>query len=104
MGPQEKPAALGSHLFLHQLVAALRGGACAGEGGWGLRALTGGLPPTVPLWSLRLALSFHDSAPALAASALSRAALMSGPRNHLGLGLKAPNPSRNKRWRVMALR
>ena len=78
MGPQEKPAALGSHLFLHRLVAALCGGGRAAEGGWGAKALTGGLPPTVPLWSLRLALSYHDSALALAASELSRAALKSG--------------------------
>ena len=29
-------------------------------GGWGLRELTGGLPPAVPLWSLRLALDYLD--------------------------------------------
>ncbi|KAK9819157.1 hypothetical protein WJX81_007920 [Elliptochloris bilobata] len=75
---QEKPAALGSCLFLHTAVAALLGHGRATQGGWGLRALAGGLPPTVPLWSLRLALALQDSAPAFAASALARAALASG--------------------------
>lgn len=77
-GPQEKPDALSSHLFLHRLGAALSWAGCTAEGGWGLKALAGGLPPTVPLWSLRLGLAFHDSALALAASELSRAALQSG--------------------------
>ncbi len=37
-------------------------------GGWGVRALTGGLPPAVPLWSLRLALAYTDSGLGLAAA------------------------------------
>lgn len=42
--------------------------ACVHAGGWGLRALTGGLPPAVPLWSLRLALAYTDSGLGLAAA------------------------------------
>lgn len=36
------------------------------------------MPPTVPLWSLRLALAFCDSGPVLAAAAVARAALAAG--------------------------
>lgn len=50
----------------------------AAAGGWGLKALTGGVLPTVPLWSLRLTLGFSDSGPALAAAAVARAALAAG--------------------------
>lgn len=36
------------------------------SGGWGLKALTGGIGPTVPLWSLKLALAYHSSGMGLA--------------------------------------
>lgn len=42
------------------------------KGGWGLKALTGGIGPTVPLWSLKLALAYHSSAMGLACAHIAR--------------------------------
>ncbi|KAK9828929.1 hypothetical protein WJX72_002853 [[Myrmecia] bisecta] len=66
---QEKPALLPSYLFLYCLLQGVMGPQPkdssarndSGGGGWGVKALTGGLPPTVPLWSLKLALAYHNS-------------------------------------------
>ena len=56
-----------------------------------MRALAGGLPPAVPLWSLKLALQYRDSALGLAAARIAgqRAADSARPlscRSHLVLG------------------
>ena len=40
-------------------------------GGHGVRALAGGLPPAVPLWSLKLALQYCDSGLGLAAASVA---------------------------------
>lgn len=53
---QDKLTCLGGHLWLYSIVAAL----AAGESG-SFKSLCGGLPPAIPLWSLKLACAYHDS-------------------------------------------
>lgn len=53
---QDKLTCLGGHLWLHSAVAALADGL-----GGRFRRLAGGLPPAIPMWSLRLAAAFHES-------------------------------------------
>ena len=69
---QDKLSCLVGHLWLHSSVAAL-----ADTTGTAFKRLCGGAPPAVPMWSLRLARSFHESC--LGQACASLAALHSGP-------------------------
>lgn len=53
---QDKLSCLGGHLWLHSIIAALADGE-----GTSFKKLSGGLPPAVPLWSLKLASAIHES-------------------------------------------
>ena len=79
---QDKLSCLIGHLWLHSSVAAL-----ADAAGARFRRLCGGAPPAVPLWSLRLARSFHESCLGQACSSL--AVLHSGPGQPLSIILLA---------------
>lgn len=46
--------------------------------GWGIKALTGGLPPTIPLWSLKLALAYYNSSLSDATQVVRRARQQAG--------------------------
>ena len=68
---QDKLSCLGGHLWLHSIIAALADGAS-------FKKLSGGLPPAVPLWSLKLASAYRESCLGQACLHLAAAQAKSG--------------------------
>ena len=88
---QDKLTCLGGHLWLYSIVAALT----AGKGG-SFKSLCGGLPPAIPLWSLKLACAYHDSC--LGQACLHLAAVHAKSGEHIRASLCRSRNSTGPSW------